>query len=532
MPRKGITAYDLLISCPGDVMSYLEVIRDSVDSFNRYFGTVNNIEIVTKHWSTDSYPQSGDKPQELLNKQFVQDCDAAIALFWTRFGTPTDKFGSGTEEEIEEMLIAGKQVFMYFVDEPINPSQVDMEQYNKVLDFRNRYKDIGIYAFIKNKDDFRREFTNHLAMHFIPLITGTTNAITNDRTPKILIKGISDNTSDVVNVYNTHLKDSKLIEDKKEKIIQKILNLNSNNILPERVVAIKTPSEPEKIQGNEIISKLDLSKIIGNSAFMGTLADVDFDAKKISVIDKFVKKEGIILSPEFWSVGNLKKRVATLVLPYSSGTSYEGTEDEKKRYELLNELYWDVVEFNEFIEYFSYIDAYSFIKMSVENVGNSFDEDIDVKLFIKKGVVVKKDMIKYPEINIIEEILEIDFIDFVFSISENDAVESYAYYPVATPVYENMIPMNPFNGRSASEEYEIDKEKFDKSLEQIYCYKLFENDDEDILMFHMDYLKHNKAMTFPAALMLQGVPETIKYEITSKFIADVVKSEIKIGSKK
>lgn len=28
----------------------------------------NNPEVVPKHWSTDSYPQSGDRPQELLNK--------------------------------------------------------------------------------------------------------------------------------------------------------------------------------------------------------------------------------------------------------------------------------------------------------------------------------------------------------------------------------------------------------------------------------------------------------------------------------
>ena len=57
------------------------------------FGELNNITLVIKHWSKDSYPQSGDKPQELLNKQFVNDCDAAISNFWTRFGTPTDKYG-------------------------------------------------------------------------------------------------------------------------------------------------------------------------------------------------------------------------------------------------------------------------------------------------------------------------------------------------------------------------------------------------------------------------------------------------------
>jgi len=40
MPRIGITAYDLLISCPGDVIEYLDVIKESVESFNSVFGSI------------------------------------------------------------------------------------------------------------------------------------------------------------------------------------------------------------------------------------------------------------------------------------------------------------------------------------------------------------------------------------------------------------------------------------------------------------------------------------------------------------
>ena len=161
MPRVGITAYDLLISCPGDVNQFIDIIRECVDNFNRVYGNINNMEIATKHWSTDSYPQSGDKPQELLNKQFVRECDAAVAIFWTKFGTPTDKYGSGTEEEIEEMLSSNKQVFMYFLDAPINPSNVDMEQYKKVQAFKEKYKDRGIYFIVKDEHELRQLVTNH-----------------------------------------------------------------------------------------------------------------------------------------------------------------------------------------------------------------------------------------------------------------------------------------------------------------------------------------------------------------------------------
>ena len=32
MPRVGITAYDLLISCPGDVNGFIDIIRECVDN--------------------------------------------------------------------------------------------------------------------------------------------------------------------------------------------------------------------------------------------------------------------------------------------------------------------------------------------------------------------------------------------------------------------------------------------------------------------------------------------------------------------
>ena len=33
-----------------------------------------------------------------------------------------------TEEEIERMLSMGKQVFLYFLDKPLSPSKIDLEQ--------------------------------------------------------------------------------------------------------------------------------------------------------------------------------------------------------------------------------------------------------------------------------------------------------------------------------------------------------------------------------------------------------------------
>ncbi len=131
MPHTS-TVYSLLLSCPGDVLDLKDIIEECVKSFNSSLGEINKMIIQLKHWSTDSFPQSGDKPQKLLNKQFVDDCDLCVALLGTRFGTPTDNYDSGTEEEIENMLAQGKQVFLYFIERSVDPSSIDVQQYRNI----------------------------------------------------------------------------------------------------------------------------------------------------------------------------------------------------------------------------------------------------------------------------------------------------------------------------------------------------------------------------------------------------------------
>jgi len=522
MPRKGITAYDLLISCPGDVLEYLDVIKDSVESFNRVFGMINNIEVVTKHWSTDSYPQSGDKPQELLNKQFVRECDAAIAVFWTRFGTPTDKYGSGTEEEIEEMLSVGKQVFMYFLDAPINPSKVDMDQYQKVLDFRDKYKDRGVYAVIKDKHDLQRQLTNHLALHFVPLISGE-KGITNEKLKPILkIRDINALAEEPCSLYRNNLCNSKFIDNKKEDIIKKIQILKSM-VLPARKVDVPNESVYTQKESPSFLKNVDIQKLMGNiKSASGAMTYVDVNDNWKSTIEDFAKKNEIKLDDDFWNVGNLKRQLLQFQHPFgNNGTSFEGTDEEKERYTLLEEVYWDVRTYEEYIEYFSCIDKISVAKFVISNVGNTYDEDIDVKLIIPKGCILKHSELPYPGINIIEEIIEMRFIDFIFSIEESDSVDKYGYYPIETPSYKKIMAINPLNQMSATEEYESDKEDYRNSLDFLFLYRIFENGENDILTFHIEYLKHNTSMAFPSVLMFKNTPPYIEYEISSKHVPEI-----------
>ena len=178
--RQQITMFDLLLSCPDD--AYKECyssVNNAINEFNKE-AQKNTllIGVSLKHWSTDSFPQSGGEAQELLNSQIVDTSELAIAIFWTRFGTPTDKYGSGTEEEIDRFIKAKKQVFLYFFDKPLPPSMTDSQDYienrKKIGELKEKYN--GIYHVVKNKAELKKEIKGHLNEYFHSC---------NTKTPKI-----------------------------------------------------------------------------------------------------------------------------------------------------------------------------------------------------------------------------------------------------------------------------------------------------------------------------------------------------------
>ena len=53
---------------------------------------------------THTTPEMGNDPQTLINKQILEDCDLLLGVFWTKIGTETEKYPSGSVEEIEKRL--------------------------------------------------------------------------------------------------------------------------------------------------------------------------------------------------------------------------------------------------------------------------------------------------------------------------------------------------------------------------------------------------------------------------------------------
>ncbi|HOJ11657.1 MAG TPA: hypothetical protein PK733_13830 [Clostridiales bacterium] len=526
MPKIGVTVYSLLISCPGDVEEEVGIIREVVENFNRMFGEINNIQIAVKHWSTDAYPQSGGKPQDLLNKQFVNDCDAALAVFWTRFGTPTDKYQSGTEEEIEEMIKSGKQVFLYFADKPITPSTIDMAQYEKVQAFRKKYKDRGIYWSYSDLNELNKLLLNHISKYFLNILTSTE---TNDaERPQLVVRGVYDNKpSESLHILRGRWLDSGLfVEEVKE--IGNLYEKISGIVLPKMEVEEK--KEPA-ISPNESIAKLAKQfSLAAKDLQMANKAPAVVSDKIKDCILNYSQHNNMELSDDFFYLANLKKSTLSFnINPFgSSAPSYDGTEDEISKHHLIVELYWKIVEYNEKTEFYAKLQNYFVIKCIVSNIGKSYDEDVDVQLKIPKGCICKTSQLPIPGYSFIEEFNDQSIADYIYKIRKAISIDEYSNYPAYKSLKSFGMPVGLLNKKTAEEKYSEEKRCYQSTIDEIFCYEFFETEEYDILAFNITYLKQNTNMAIPSLLYFKSEPKEIVYEIRSKHSPDVVSGKIEV----
>ena len=83
------------------------------------------------------------RPQDLINED-VKKCDLFVLLLWRRWGTPSGKYSSGTEEEFDLACKLHKErdrpkgIWLFFKDVPEEMMADPGVQLSKVIDFRKR----------------------------------------------------------------------------------------------------------------------------------------------------------------------------------------------------------------------------------------------------------------------------------------------------------------------------------------------------------------------------------------------------------
>jgi len=150
-----------MIASPGDVAEERGLAREVIAAWNASHSISTNLILNAVGWE-DAPADLGGRPQQLINDRLLKECDLLVGIFWTRLGTPTGGFESGTVEEIQTHLAAGKPAMVYFSEKTIAPSKIDKNQHDGVLLFKEWCLTKGIVWTYNSAEDFRWLFSKNL----------------------------------------------------------------------------------------------------------------------------------------------------------------------------------------------------------------------------------------------------------------------------------------------------------------------------------------------------------------------------------
>ena len=157
------TVFRVMIASPSDVEEERDVVRAVLSEWNDVNSEKRSIVLLPVGWETHSTPEMGDRPQAIINRQ-LRDCDLLVGVFGARIGTPTGEYVSGTVEEIEEHIRAGKPTMLYFSTGPVERENLGSGQYAELEKFRESCKTRGLLVEYGDTGDFRAKFYRQIQL--------------------------------------------------------------------------------------------------------------------------------------------------------------------------------------------------------------------------------------------------------------------------------------------------------------------------------------------------------------------------------
>lgn len=171
MPRTE-DVLTIFLASPSDVGDERTRFAEVIGEWNKAWSRELGLRLELVRWEDDAYPAIGEDAQDVINQQLPNDYDLFVGIMWSRFGTPTGRAGSGTEEEFQRSLARHREqpgsidILFYFKDAPISPSKLDPRQLAKVQNFKASLQATGLLSWdFADVDQFEKLVDLHLTRH-------------------------------------------------------------------------------------------------------------------------------------------------------------------------------------------------------------------------------------------------------------------------------------------------------------------------------------------------------------------------------
>ena len=169
MPRD-LTQLTLFASSTSEATAEISALRKVIEGLNRQLESTHAITIRMLSWPDDVRPGVNKDPQSEINRQ-VANYDIYLGILGTRFGTPTSRSESGTQDEFEDALsrfqsdTTSVRLLFYFKKSlvGVSPYELDVDGLQKVQRFREDLEARGVlYRDFENTEAFIDLVKTHL----------------------------------------------------------------------------------------------------------------------------------------------------------------------------------------------------------------------------------------------------------------------------------------------------------------------------------------------------------------------------------
>lgn len=158
--------YKIMIGSPSDINEEIQIAKNVIHRWNVINSEYRKRVLLPLHWSDNAYPLSGEHPQKTIDKTVVVKSDLLICIFCSRLGSPTDTHSSGSLEEIDEHIKAGKDVMMFFKKNVPTPQNArDIEQLQKLISYKNSIQSSNLWWEYNDVGDFENLLREKLALY-------------------------------------------------------------------------------------------------------------------------------------------------------------------------------------------------------------------------------------------------------------------------------------------------------------------------------------------------------------------------------
>lgn len=228
---EKVTQIIIFVGSPSDTEEERKLIPEIIDELNHTLGKERSIKIDKIMWENEVDPTIGLDGQDVINTQ-IENYDIFFGLMWKKYGFPTPRANSATDEEYTRAVKSYKEggsckdIILLFNNQPISVDS-DIEQLKKVQEFKSRVKSDGVlYKTYNGIQDFTKVARVALYNRIVALLDKRIGINlpknTNKNSVKTpIVKPLDDNTKLVFDTLTT----CPAVNDVKSKFIESYILL-------------------------------------------------------------------------------------------------------------------------------------------------------------------------------------------------------------------------------------------------------------------------------------------------------------------